>query len=268
MQHRPSPTAAKLAVAALAIAMLAGCASAAPAQEAPEETTTNEVSVSTAPEAPAEPETIEPLALNADGLLGGNATVTDFDAGEPGEVSMVSVGTLNPDSGTLPFVFRNNTAEAVSHVDATATIRDSAGALVANGSSQGTTPGQILPGGLGLAYLYIEEGEVPEGAEIEINFATSPADQSPFNTANLRVAEWSETEDGFIGTAANETGVALSGPFSVQVYCFDETGALTTTTGGYANEQEVDADGSASFSHSFYGDACSSYYVGVTGWFN
>lgn len=88
-----------------------------------------------------------PLPFNADGLLKGSIAPKLAD-GEPGEVSVLKIGKLDVDSGTLPFAFRNNTDEAISHVDWTAKGR-SAGALVGTGTSQGTIPAQIAPGAIG-----------------------------------------------------------------------------------------------------------------------
>ncbi|WP_413318348.1 hypothetical protein AA0Z99_00250 [Agrococcus sp. 1P02AA] len=272
MQHRFGPTASRLVIASLAVALLAGCSIAPPAQEPAAESSAPAAASAPAettapPEAEPEPEAAAPLALNADGLLGGNATVTDFEDGEPDVISAVSVGTLDADARTLPFVFRNNTSEAVSHVDATATVRDSAGAMVANGMSQGTTPAQIPPGGLGLAYIYLESGEVPEDADVEFNFDSMPADTSFYNTGDLRVTEWSATDTGFIGSATNESDAQQVGPFSVSTYCFDEAGTIERTFGDYTNEMEAAPGGTVSFTSDFYGDPCSSYLFGVTGYF-
>ena len=55
-------------------------------------------------------------------------------------MSVVQIGPLVEDgigSATLPFAFRNNTSEGISHVDWTGTAR-SGGSIVATGSSQGT----------------------------------------------------------------------------------------------------------------------------------
>lgn len=268
MHHRFGLTASRLVIASMGLALLVGCSATAPAQEAATEPSAPAATFAPAETtAPAELEAAAPLALNADGLLGGNATVSDFEDGEPGVISAVSIGVLDPDSGTLPFVFRNNTSEGVSHVDATATVRDSAGAMVANGTSQGTTPAQIPPGGLGLAYIFLDSGEVPEGADVEIDFDSMQADTSFYNTGDLRVTEWSETDGGFIGSATNETDAAQVGPFSVSTYCFDEAGALERTFTSFTNEDEAAPGDTASFTVDFYGDPCSSYLFGATGYF-
>lgn len=217
-----------------------------------------------------EPERAEvtPLALNADGLLAGNAMIADYPAGEPGEVSVVFAGPFDPDQSIVPFVFRNNTDAAVSHVDASATARDAGGTLAGAGNSQGTTPAQIPPGGLGMAYIFFDS-PIPADAQLEFTFETSPADTSSYNTADLRTVEAVATGDAIVGTAANETGATLEGPFSVTAHCFDEAGTLTSIQLSFANESgPIDDGGTISFSMRLYGDPCGSFLVGTTGWFS
>lgn len=247
------------------LVVLAGCGSGNSATSTPRTTTASDTAAPAEETAPAQ---VLPLALNADGLLGGNATVTDYDAGEPGLVSVVKVGAFNADSGTVLFVFRNNTSEGISHVDATATVRDAAGALAANGTSQGTVPAQIPPGGLGLAYIYLSEGGVPDGATFEFKFDTLPVDTSSYNTGDLKVTETAITDGGVIGTAANQTDATMTGPYSVTYYCFDEAGTPVSVNMDYANEDnDVAPAGTVSFSTTFY-HACPTFLVGVSGYFN
>lgn len=100
-------------------------------------------------------EEVEPQPFNASGLLGGNAK-PNFPDGDPGEVSVVQVGPLDPDQGILLFAFRNNTSQGISHVDWAATAR-SGGKIVSTGSSQGTEPAQVQPGEVGLGYIFFRE---------------------------------------------------------------------------------------------------------------
>lgn len=219
-----------------------------------------------APEA--EPAEVTPLALNADGLLAGNAPIAEYAAGEPGAVSVVFAGPFDPDQSIVPFVFRNNTDAAVSHVDASATARDAGGTLAGAGSSQGTTPAQIPPGGLGMAYIFFDS-PIPADAQLEFTFETSPADTSSYNTADLRTVEAVVTGDAIVGTAVNETGATLEGPFSVTLHCFDEAGALKNIQISFANEDgPIEDGGTVSFSMSLYGDPCGSFLIGTSGWFS
>ena len=125
--------------------------------------------------------------FNVGGYLAGNATPT-FPAGEPGQVSIVAHGPLKkPGSGAiLPIAFRNNNGAAISHVDLSATARLN-GKLVASGKSQGTTPAQVQPGEVGLAFIYFEDSKsmADTGLEYEFTAETMPADTSSYNTAPL-----------------------------------------------------------------------------------
>ena len=169
-------------------------------------------------------ETVESLPFNASGLLAGTADPHLAD-GEPGKVSVVQIGPLVEDgigSATLPFAFRNNTSEGISHVDWTGTAR-SGGSIVATGSSQGTIPAQVQPGEVGLAFIYFDGSSElpPTDAEYEFTVNTSAADQAFYNTAPLKVTEASASGDAIVGAAVNGTGESVGGPFSVSVYCFD-----------------------------------------------
>ena len=86
------------------------------------------------------PKAVAPQPFNVGGLLGGKAA-PKFGDGEPGKVTVVNIGAMLKNKGTLLFAFRNNTSEAISHIDWTATAR-SGGSIVGSGSSQGTAPSQ------------------------------------------------------------------------------------------------------------------------------
>lgn len=160
------------------------------------------------------------LPFNSSGLLGGTAQPS-FPDGDPGEVSVVQIGPLDVQRGTLVFAFRNNTSETISHVDWTATAR-SGGSIVGTGSSQGATPSWVAPGEAGLAYIYFETAaQIPDGTEYEFAVGSSPADTTSYNTAPLKVTEANLVGTSIVGGATNNTGADATGPFSVSIYCFD-----------------------------------------------
>lgn len=207
------------------------------------------------------------LPFNASGLLGGTARPNLAD-GEPGEVSVVQVGPLDKDRGTLIFAFRNNTSDGISHVDWSATAR-SDGSIVATGSSQGTTPSQVQPGELGLAYIYFDNAvAIPDGSEFEFTVSTSPADTSSFNSAPFTVTEANLVGESIVGAATNETGAETTGPYSVSVYCFDGDNLLRETSDFAEQMDEIADGGTVTFSSNLYGDPCPMYTVGVSGWFS
>ena len=214
------------------------------------------------------PAQVEPLPFNAGGLLGTNAQPT-FAEGEPDEVSVVQIGPLEkPGIGALLlFAFRNNTPEAISHVDWSATAR-SGGSVVATGSSQGTTPSVVQPGEVGLSYIYFESGEsIPEGTEYEFDVSPSPADTSSYNTAPMTVTEANLVGDAIVGAAVNDTGADTAGPYSVGVYCF-EGDNIVGQLGGFTEQDTLAAEATGSFTVSLYGDSCPTYAVGVSGYYD
>lgn len=207
--------------------------------------------------------------FNVGGYLAGNATPT-FPVGEPGQVSIVAQGPLKkPGIGAvLPIAYRNNTGVAISHVDLSATARLN-GQLVASGRSQGTIPAQVQPGEAGLGYIYFEDSKsmADTGLEYEFTAETLPADTSSYNTAPLTVGEATYNGSSIVGTAVNKTGKALTGPYSVHVYCFAGN-KLTAQIGDFADQSnDVAADAKVSFTADLYDTKCDEFTVGVSGYF-
>lgn len=210
---------------------------------------------------------VEPLPFNASGLLGGTAQ-PHFADGDAGVVSVVQIGPLQKDRGTLLFAFRNNTDAGISHVDWTATAR-SGGSIVATGSSQGTTPSQVQPGEVGLAYIFFDNSEsIPDDAEYEFAVETSPVDTSWYNTAPFKVTEVNLVGESIVGAAINTTGALAEGPYSVSIYCFDGDDLFANWIGYAEQIGEVVDGGVVTFSQSLYGDDCPTYAVGVSGYFS
>lgn len=210
------------------------------------------------------------LPFNAGGLLAGTAT-PNLPEGEQGKVSVVQVGALDvhmSGSAKLPFAFRNNTNEAISHVDWTGTAR-SGGAIVATASSQGAIPAQVKPGEIGLAFIYFGPDATvpPADATYEFTVETSPDDQGAYNTAALTVAEANASGDTIVGAAINKTGESVEGPFAIDAYCFDGDTVLSEH-GNYAEQDgPISADGQVTFSASMFDANCPSFIVGVSGYF-
>lgn len=187
-------------------------------------------------------------------------------------MSVVQIGPLDANasgSATLPFAFRNNTSEGISHIDWSGTAR-SAGAIVATGSSQGTIPAQVKPGEVGLAFIFFGNGAKapPPDAQYQFTVKTSKADQDAFNTAPLKVTEANSSGDAIVGAAVNQTGESVEGPFAVSVYCFDgdkvlgKQGAFAEQDGPVATNEQV------TFTASLNGANCPTFTVGVDGYFS
>jgi hypothetical protein len=212
---------------------------------------------------------LTPQPFNVSGLLKGDAKPTLPD-GDANKVAVIAQAALEKDSGmgsaTLTFAFRNNTGEAVSHVDWTATAR-AGGKLVATGSSQGTQPAQIAPGEVGMAFIYFETGkDIPDsGSTYEFTPETSEADTESYNTAPITVVEANRNDSKIVGTATNKTGKPVTGPYGAEVYCFAGN-KITGQRGDFAEEDgDVQPGGSVHFTVDLYDTPCKTFALGVSG---
>ncbi|MFZ7087661.1 hypothetical protein [Curtobacterium sp. RRHDQ10] len=249
------------------VLLLAGCSGTSSRSSGGDSSSTTSASASAEPSKAA---AAGPQPFNVGGLLAGNAQPT-FGDGEPGKVSVVAQGPLEKDmigGAELSFAYRNNTGKAIAHVDFTGSARAN-GALVASGSSQDATPAQVLPGEVGFAMLYFDDAaSVPDtGVTYDFSATTSPANSSSYNTAPLKVSESNNNGTAIIGSAVNQTGKPLTGPYSVDVYCFtgnDLTGRLTHFA---SQDGDVAPDGQVTFSATLNDTKCDSYTFGVSGYF-
>ena len=208
--------------------------------------------------------------FNSGGYLGGNAK-PKLPTGDAGKVSVLSEGPLKSDGSggaSLLFTYRNNTNAAISHVDFTATAT-AGGKVVASGKSQGTIPAQVKPGEAGLGFIYFEDTKsIPDsGTTYAFESSTSPADTSSYNTAPLTVTQATNNGKSIIGSAANKTGKPLSGPYSVEIYCFKGSALKNQITDFTSESGDISAAASVSFSSDLLGKSCSRFTVGVSGYF-
>jgi hypothetical protein len=211
------------------------------------------------------------LPINGSGVLAGNAKPR-FPMGDPGKVDVVQIGELSKDAGgaTLPVVIRNNTDKGVAHVDLSAVAHGSSGKVVATGSSPGFEPAQIQPGEPALGFIYLEADKAlpPAGAAYTFTADVERADKSPYNTARVKIDEANYTGQAIVGTGSNKTGAKLTGPYSVNAYCFDTASKLVATYGTYAEPNSDLVPGAQiSFTIDLYRARCQNYLVGSSGYF-
>lgn len=257
-----------LAAVLTSVVLLAGCGSDNTS------TTTDSGSANstttTPPETP-RPKDVTPKSFNASGLLKGDAkpTLPDGDANKVAVIAQAPIEKVSGlDSATLIFAFRNNTDEAISHVDWTATAR-AGGKLVATGSSQGTQPAQAAPGEVGMAFIYFDAGkDIPDhGATYEFSAETSEADTESYNTAPLVVSEANRNGTKVVGSATNKTGKPVTGPYSATAYCF-RGNKITDRGSDFAEEDgDVQPNGTVHFTVSLP-DTCKTFALGVSGFFS
>ncbi|OBI40891.1 hypothetical protein [Mycobacterium colombiense] len=213
---------------------------------------------------------VKPLPFNAGGLLTGTASPSLPD-GEPGKVSVVQIGALfkdGADATLLPFAFRNNTGAGISAVQWTGTAR-SGGSLVGTGGSKGaTTPAEIQPGEIGLAFIYFGRAKIPpEDVDYALTVSTSPVNRAPTSKAPLKVTEANVSGDAIVGAAVNATGKPLNGPFDAEVWCFDGDKLLTNTGDPADQNGPIAPDGQVTFSVPLHDRYCPTFTVGVEGFY-
>jgi hypothetical protein len=219
--------------------------------------------------APATTTTTVPVSAQSS-YLAGNAH-PQYPAGTPDEMSVVYQAPIASDeNGTsVPFVFRNHTKAAVSHVDISATATDTAGKIVASGSSQGTAPAVVEPNQWAYAYIYFSPGTALATADkLSFSFETSPANTQSYNTAPIQVTQANLSGTAIAGGVQNTTGQKVEGPISISAYCLNSAGKPTrvhsTFTTGSGDLAPASKD---SFQVDLYGQSCPSFLVGASGWY-
>lgn len=218
------------------------------------------------------PKAATPQPFNVGGFLASNIKPT-LPAGQPGQVSVVAIGSLDLDGiggGILTVAFRNNTNAPISHVDLSATARHH-GTLVGSGSSQGIEPAWIQPGEVGFGYIYFSSTRSMSktGMTYEFTADTMAADTSALNTAPIKVSEATYNGSAIIGSGVNATGKTLSGPYSVGIFCFSGGKLSSAVTSGFADQNgDVAPNGHVSFTVDLYGKSCAHFVVGIDGFFN
>lgn len=205
--------------------------------------------------------------LSADTALAGNAQPT-YKLGDPNMLAMLDQGpAVNDQSGTasMPIAIRNNTGQAVAHVDIAATA-SVAGKIVATGDSVDTSPSQIQPGQVALVDISFQT-KVPKGATFTYTSEMLPANMSSGNTGNLKVTQANLVGGSIVGSAVNDNTAAITGPYAVSVYCF-AGGKLASVHGDYGSvSANLPHGGSTPFSVNLFGTPCAQYEVGVSGFF-
>ena len=211
------------------------------------------------------------LAVNSGGLLAGTARPS-FPAGTPGKVDVVAAGTVvdDPAGAYVPIAIRNNQASPVGQIDITAAVHDSGGKQIVTGKSQQIDPQTLAPGEIGLSFVHFEAGTAAPPADARYTYTVQS--QTPSATvdgrATLKVTAANLVRGAVTGAATNQTGTTLSGPYTVNVYCFDATGRPLAVQAGFASpDGDLATSRSVRYGVNLAGHACPTFLVGVTAFY-
>lgn len=261
----------RFAIAAFAVALLSGCAGADSGDVArsgngpsPAPSTSQGQAASTGAtndgEASVAPATSSKLNIH------GKVQVPD---GEDGELSVVVVGKPDPQAGSVPVIVRNRTPEPLSGIEVTGTTRDAAGKLIGSGSSQGFAPELLGPGEWAVGYVYFDGAKLTSETKYDLT-ATGTAPDESGGSVDVEIVEVSATagtySDQLVGIVKNATDSEVSGPISVMVGCFDNSGSLESTQSGFAESDPLAAGGTSSFSVDLFDGPCKNWAVGASGY--
>jgi hypothetical protein len=119
----------------------------------------------------------------------------------------------------------------------------------------------------GFVYFESLTKPVPE-ATYEFTFETSAVNQESYNTADLKTVEAKKSGPSIVGTGTNATGAKLTGPYSVDIACFDAGGKLLGTIGGFTNESsDLAPRAKVSFTVDLSQTRCPQFLAGITRYF-
>lgn len=230
-----------------------------------------------------------PTQTNADSNTKGSATLTStgtkdsaktpsaknlasvaiptFPAGEPSGIVIVAQASKLDRSGSIPIVVRNNTGGTVNRIKVSGTIRDSQGALVASGSDQQFLPNVVAAGEVAIGYVYIGFGtNLPKEWKAEFQTSATPINKSRFeNIRDLEVVEFNRVDKRIIGSLVNLHPESVNGPIGVRLMCFDKSGTPTGVFNDFAEPDKLAQNAKTSFQIELYGDTCSSFIFGGSG---
>jgi hypothetical protein len=141
---------------------------------------------------------------------------------------------------------------------------DAAGKVIGSARSLVFSPTTVPSGGLAFGFLYFDP-IIPQDAKLAFT-VTSESAAGRLNAQDLTVDQANAVGDAITGKATNNHPYSVKGPFTVNVTCFDEAGALLTSELGFASPENTLAPGeSATYQVDLHGTPCPSFLVGVSG---
>lgn len=203
----------------------------------------------------------------AAGWLAGTATPT-FPAGTAGKVDVVASGPVvaSPGGTQVPIAVRNGTPDTISSINVTGAVMDPTGKILGSGQSQELNPASVPSGGVALGTIYFNPNtKIPADAKLEFTVASRKLEGKPY-LQDLKIDQANAVSDSITGKATNTSGDTVTGPFGVDVTCFDDKGALLSQYVGYASPSAALAEGqSVTFQVPLFGKPCPTFLVGVSG---
>lgn len=198
----------------------------------------------------------KPAAPDASQLVKafGDIGVVSIPDGEPGVLAVVATGSSLDEGSSLPVIVRNNTSKTIGSIDVTGLARDASGNLAGSGSSQGFQPALVAPGEIAFGYVFF--GDVTgEGLTFELT-ATGEEPDSFFSSVPVLITELNVSEEQIIGVVSNTSSDEVGGPISIDGICFSTDGQLLGTIRDYAEQEELPAGATGSFSIRLYSGPC------------
>jgi hypothetical protein len=214
---------------------------------------------------------VTPSAPNASPYVKafGGAETISLPPGEPGQVSVIALGSLGgAGNGTLPVVVRNMTNRTIDRVRLNGIARDSSGALAGSGEDQGVDPALIAPGEIAWGYVYFGS-DLPQGSTFEVTAKGEPhkSGGTPFGSVPLKITELNPTKDAIVGIATNDGTAKVSGPIGVSVLCLAQDGSVLSVKNGFAGLDSVEPGATSPFTISFYSDpVCGQFLIAASGY--
>lgn len=184
----------------------------------------------------------------------GDISVVSIPDGDPGVLAIVATAAALDEGSSLPVIVRNNTSKTIGSIDVTGLARDASGNLAGSGSSQGFQPALVAPGEIAFGYVYF--GDVAgEGLTFELT-ATGEEPDTFFSSVPVQITELNVSDEQIIGVVSNGSSDLVGGPISIDGVCFSTDGQLLGTIGGYAEQEELPAGATGSFSIRLYSGPC------------
>lgn len=200
-------------------------------------------------------------------LLTGTAHPT-IPALVSGKVAIIVTGPLSSDGNTVPVMVGNGTSSYISQVDVSGPAVNSSGTVVGSGDSQGFAPQNVAPGQITFGFAYFQSA-VPAGSTFQLKVTYQEGQSSTQRDAQVTQANagTDPTLPSVVGTVTNTTSTAIKNPIAVSVYCFDNTGALTSESGGFTDGNADLTKGSvASYTVDLGDESCPTFLVGASGY--